>query len=122
MFAKHNSLKPNHANAYRVFAQTSLCPAGYLEQSERLAICQGLANSQVSMIQTQVIPNASLGWQTGNLDSAGIESRNRHWRQIAHPIRQLRLGQSVQENECQTAGRDVGPAITRPHHSIPSLR
>ena len=32
MFAKHNPLKSNHVNAYRVFEQAILCPAGMPEQ------------------------------------------------------------------------------------------
>ena len=77
MFAKHIPLKSNHANAYRVFAQTSLCPAGIPEQSERLAKRQG------SMIQTQVIPEANFDWHPGSFDSTGRTlGRKRHWRQI----------------------------------------
>ena len=97
MFAKHNPLKSNHANAYRVFAQTSLYPASSLEQSQRLAKRQGLAFRQESMIQTPLIPNAnsdwhaSLGWQAGRLDTAGREVRKRHWRQILETPKPGRL-------------------------------
>lgn len=45
MFAKHNPLKSNHVHAYRVFEQTSLCPADEQERELR------------SMIQNQPIPN-----------------------------------------------------------------
>ncbi|MEM8861292.1 MAG: hypothetical protein AAGD96_23460 [Chloroflexota bacterium] len=53
MFAKHNSLKSNHANAYRVLAQTSLCPA---ESPAQLG-------HSIRMIQSLSISNAIGGWQ-----------------------------------------------------------
>ena len=82
MFAKHNPLKSNHANTYRVFAQTSLCPASYLEQSERLAQRQG------SMIQTQAIPNANSDWHPGSFNFTGrMLGRKRHWRQILETLK-----------------------------------
>ena len=73
MFAKHNFLKSNHANAYRVLAQTSLCPA----ESPAL---QGLS---MGMIQSLGIEHAIVRWQSvqpqtglGIYKNLGADQRN----------------------------------------------
>lgn len=97
MFAQHIPLKSNHANAYRVLAQTSLYPADCFESREQL---MRMVQTDASMIQTRPISSVNLdwratqGWHLGQFILANsVESRQRRWRQKSGEL--TKLGQCL---------------------------